>query len=49
MNPAKLIGIAASITPTLVEYERIKKLDGKLPQVQGGATPFVNLPAQGGK
>ena len=35
--------LAASITPTLVEYERVQKWDGKLPQVSGGATPFVNF------
>ncbi len=32
-----------SITPALLELEKIKKWDGKLPQVTGGATPYVNL------
>ena len=35
--------LARSLTPQLVEYERIKRWDGKLPQVSGGATPFINL------
>lgn len=35
--------LAASITPTLVEYRRIEKWNGQLPQVTGGATPFLNL------
>jgi hypothetical protein len=32
-----------SITPALLQLEAIKKWDGKLPQVAGGATPFINL------
>ena len=36
--------VAASITPVLVEWQTIKTWDGKLPQVSGGATPFINLP-----
>jgi regulator of protease activity HflC (stomatin/prohibitin superfamily) len=35
--------IAESLTPLLIERNRIEKWDGKLPQVSGGATPFVNL------
>lgn len=36
--------IAESITPTLVEYQKIEKWNGQLPQVAGsGATPFINL------
>jgi regulator of protease activity HflC (stomatin/prohibitin superfamily) len=35
--------LSASITPTLVEYKRIEKWNGQLPQVSGGATPFINL------
>ena len=34
-----------SITPNLVQYEIAKKWDGKLPQVQGGGTPLIQLPA----
>lgn len=34
--------LAASITPTLVEYEKIKRWDGKQPQVTGG-NAIVNL------
>ncbi len=37
--------VAASITTTLVEWQTIKSWDGKLPQVSGGATPFINLAA----
>ena len=36
--------LAASITPTLVQYEMAKKWDGKLPQVTGGAVPMLQLP-----
>ena len=33
-----------SITPTLIQWEAIKKWDGKLPQVSGGgALPFINI------
>lgn len=35
--------LAESITPTLVEYRRIERWDGKMPQVSGNATPFINL------
>lgn len=34
--------LSASITPTLVEYEKIKKWNGVMPQVTGG-TSIVNL------
>lgn len=38
--------IAASISPTLVEYLRVQKWDGALPQVTGGGTiPMLNLNA----
>jgi regulator of protease activity HflC (stomatin/prohibitin superfamily) len=37
--------LAESITPVLVQYEMAKKWNGVMPQVTGGATPFVNLPA----
>ena len=36
--------LARSITPTLVQYELMKKWDGKLPQVSGGVTPMIQLP-----
>jgi prohibitin 2 len=36
--------LAASITPTLVQYEMAKKWDGKLPQVTSGAIPMLQLP-----
>ncbi len=36
--------LSRSITPTLVQYETIKKWNGQLPQVAGGATPFIQLP-----
>ena len=36
--------IAESITLNLVEYQKIEKWNGQLPQVAGsGATPFINL------
>lgn len=38
--------LARSITPTLVQYELTKKWDGKLPQVQGGGTPLIQLPGR---
>ena len=38
--------LARSITPTLVQYELTKKWDGRLPQVSGGATPLIQLPAK---
>jgi regulator of protease activity HflC (stomatin/prohibitin superfamily) len=36
--------LAASITPTLVQYEMTKKWNGQMPQVTGGATPLLQLP-----
>ncbi len=35
--------LSASITSTLVQYKAIEVWDGKLPQVSGGNTPFINL------
>ncbi len=35
--------IAKSLTPALVEYMKLSKWDGKLPQITGGAMPMVNL------
>lgn len=35
--------IAESINPTLVEYMRVQKWNGALPQVTGGGTPLFNL------
>jgi regulator of protease activity HflC (stomatin/prohibitin superfamily) len=35
--------LAASLTSSLVEYRRIDKWNGALPQVSGQATPFLNL------
>jgi regulator of protease activity HflC (stomatin/prohibitin superfamily) len=37
--------LARSITPTLVQYELSKKWNGQMPQVTGGATPLLQLPA----
>lgn len=34
---------AQSLTTMLVEWEKIQKWDGKLPQVSGGGTPFISL------
>jgi regulator of protease activity HflC (stomatin/prohibitin superfamily) len=40
--------VSQSITPELLQYEAMKKWDGKLPLVngQGGTTPFINLPTK---
>jgi regulator of protease activity HflC (stomatin/prohibitin superfamily) len=35
--------IGKSLTPALVEYMKLTKWDGKLPQITGGATPMINL------
>jgi regulator of protease activity HflC (stomatin/prohibitin superfamily) len=35
--------LAESLTPNLIEYRKIDKWNGALPQVTGGATPFLNL------
>lgn len=35
--------IAASLSPTLVEYEKVKKWNGTVPSVTGGATPILDL------
>ncbi|MEX5521502.1 prohibitin family protein [Bacillus cereus] len=32
-----------SLSPEIVEIKKIEKWDGKLPQVSGGATPFVQI------
>ena len=37
--------LSQSITPTLVQYELTKKWNGQMPQVTGGATPLLQLPA----
>ena len=37
--------LSASITPTLVNYEMMKRWNGQMPQVSGGATPLIQLPA----
>jgi regulator of protease activity HflC (stomatin/prohibitin superfamily) len=37
--------LAQSITPTLVQYELSKKWNGQMPQVTGGGTPLLQLPA----
>jgi len=35
--------LSRSLTPTLIQYKALDEWDGKLPQITGGATPFVNL------
>jgi len=35
--------VAKSLTPALVEYTKITKWDGKLPEVTGGTTPLIQL------
>lgn len=40
--------IADSIDEKLIQYEAVKKWDGKLPQVtSGGTVPFINIPTSG--
>ena len=36
--------INRSITPTLVQYELVKKWDGKMPMVSGSGVPMIQLP-----
>jgi regulator of protease activity HflC (stomatin/prohibitin superfamily) len=40
--------LSRSITPILVQYKSIEKWNGILPQVSGGAVPFVDLSKTGG-
>src|SRR4030043_126473 len=40
--------LSRSITPILVSYKGIEKWNGILPQVSGGAVPFVDLSKMGG-
>lgn len=35
--------VARSISKTLVDYEKVKRWDGKLPQVSGGGVPLINM------
>jgi regulator of protease activity HflC (stomatin/prohibitin superfamily) len=35
--------LTQSLSPQLMEYKRLEKWDGKLPQVTGGATPMISL------
>ncbi len=37
--------LAESLTPTLVQYRLIDKWNGSMPQVSGGGTPLIQLPA----
>lgn len=39
----KLRGVALASNPQVLQQMAIEKWDGKLPQVSGGATPFINL------
>lgn len=40
--------LSRSITPILVSYKSVEKWNGALPQVSGGAIPFVDLGKMGG-
>ena len=40
--------LSKSITPILVQYKGIEKWNGILPQVSGGAVPFIELGKMGG-
>ena len=35
--------ISESLSPQLIEYRKVDKWDGKVPQVSGGNTPFIDL------
>ena len=35
--------VSQSLTTTLIQYEKIKSWDGKLPQFQGAGTPLINI------
>jgi regulator of protease activity HflC (stomatin/prohibitin superfamily) len=35
--------LSQSLSPQLMEYRRLEKWDGKLPQVTGGGVPMINL------
>lgn len=35
--------LSASLSPNLIQYEKIQKWDGKLPQVAGHANPFISI------
>jgi regulator of protease activity HflC (stomatin/prohibitin superfamily) len=37
--------LTKSITPTLIQWETLKKWNGVLPQVTSGAVPFVTIPS----
>ena len=41
--------IAGSLTPELIEKEKIEKWNGTVPQIQGDATPIVNMSTSGKK
>jgi regulator of protease activity HflC (stomatin/prohibitin superfamily) len=40
--------LSRSISPILVQYKSVEKWNGTLPQVSGGAVPFVDLSKMGG-
>jgi regulator of protease activity HflC (stomatin/prohibitin superfamily) len=40
--------LSRSITPILVQYKGVEKWNGILPQVSGGAIPFIDLSKMGG-
>jgi len=40
--------LSRSLTPILVQYKGIEKWNGSLPQVSGGAVPFIDLSKMGG-
>ncbi|MDH7501026.1 MAG: prohibitin family protein, partial [candidate division NC10 bacterium] len=41
------VALSRSISPLLVQYKSIEKWNGTLPQVAGGALPFINLGRMG--
>ena len=39
--------LSRSISPILVQYKSVEKWNGILPQVSGGAVPFIDLGKMG--
>jgi len=49
LRPAKANdALSRSISPILVQYKSVEKWNGTLPQVSGGAVPFIDLGKMGG-
>ena len=42
------MSLSRSITPILVQFKSVERWNGILPQVSGGAVPFIELGKMGG-